>query len=57
MKNIKTVLGEISKKALGVTLPHEHICCYSEYALMMMGKRYIENMLNAAQGEVQPKAA
>ena len=57
MKNIKTVLGEISKEALGVTLPHEHICCYSEYALMMMGKRYIENMLNAAQGEVQPKAA
>ena len=39
---MKTVLGEIRADELGVTLPHEHICCYSEYALMMMGKRYLD---------------
>ena len=33
---MKTVLGEIRADALGVTLPHEHICCYSEYALKMV---------------------
>ena len=29
---IKTVLGYMKEKALGITLPHEHICCFSEYA-------------------------
>ena len=38
---IKTVLGSISKKQLGVTLAHEHICCYSEYAYQMAGERYL----------------
>lgn len=39
---MKTVLGEIRADALGVTLPHEHICCYNEYALKMMGERYLD---------------
>ena len=39
---MKTVLGEIRADALGVTLPHEHICCYNEYALRMMGERYLD---------------
>ena len=38
---IKTVLGNVSKKQLGVTLAHEHICCYSEYAYQMAGERYL----------------
>ena len=28
---IKTVLGDIRDNELGITLVHEHICCYSEY--------------------------
>ena len=39
---IKTVLGEIKEDTLGITLPHEHICCYSEYAYMMAGKDYLD---------------
>lgn len=39
---IKTVLGDIKEDSLGVTLPHEHICCYSEYAYMMAGKDYLD---------------
>lgn len=39
---IKTVLGDIPENALGITLPHEHICCYSEYAYMMAGKAYLD---------------
>ena len=36
---IKTVLGDIKEDALGITLPHEHICCYSEY-LVIIRKAY-----------------
>ena len=32
---IRTVLGEIRPDDLGVTLAHEHICCYSEYLYMI----------------------
>jgi phosphotriesterase-related protein len=39
---IKTVLGDIQEDALGVTLPHEHICCYSEYAYKMAGDAYLD---------------
>ena len=39
---IKTVLGDIPKSRLGVTLAHEHICCYSEYAYQMAGDRYLD---------------
>jgi phosphotriesterase-related protein len=39
---IKTVLGDIKEDALGITLPHEHICCYSEYAYRMAGKDYLD---------------
>ena len=39
---IKTVLGTVPKEELGITLPHEHICCYSEYAYKMMGEKYLD---------------
>ena len=38
----KTVLGDIPISELGITLPHEHICCYSEYAYRMAGKDYLD---------------
>ena len=41
MKKIKTVLGDISESDIGITLPHEHICCYSECLYQMMGDHYI----------------
>ncbi len=44
---IKTVLGDIQEDALGVTLPHEHICCYSEYFYKMGGERYLDKALLA----------
>ena len=42
---IKTVLGNIADGALGITLPHEHICCYSEYFYKMGGKAYLDKEL------------
>ena len=41
MPHFKTVLGDITEKEVGITLPHEHICCYSEYLYEMAGKKYI----------------
>lgn len=41
MPLFKTVLGDISSD-LGVTLTHEHICCFSEYAYAMLGSRYLD---------------
>ena len=35
MSHIKTVLGNIPEQDLGITLAHEHICCYSEYPYQM----------------------
>ena len=47
---IKTVLGDIREDALGITLPHEHICCYSEYLDQMGKRKYLdkEQLLNIA---------
>ncbi|MEE0897090.1 MAG: hypothetical protein U0L88_05615 [Acutalibacteraceae bacterium] len=42
MPLFKTVLGDISERDLGVTLAHEHICCFSEYAYQMVGKDYLD---------------
>ena len=42
MPLFKTVLGNISESDLGVTLAHEHICCFSEYAYQMVGKDYLD---------------
>ncbi len=42
MKQIRTVLGNISEAELGVVLPHEHIFCYFEYFQAMLGSRYLD---------------
>ncbi len=39
---IKTVLGNVLENEVGITLPHEHITCYSEYLLKMAGKKYLD---------------
>ena len=39
---IKTVLGDIKEDTLGITLSHEHICCYSEYAYQMERNDYLD---------------
>lgn len=41
-QHFKTVLGDINENELGVTLVHEHICCYSEYLYQMAGKSYLD---------------
>ena len=41
-KKFNTVLGEISGEEVGITLPHEHICCYSEYMYKMAGNKYLD---------------
>lgn len=42
---IKTVLGNISENEVGITLPHEHITCYSEFYYKMAGKKYLDKEL------------
>ena len=44
---IKTVLGNIADGELGITLPHEHICCFSEYFYKMGGRAYLDKELLA----------
>lgn len=44
---IKTVLGNITDGELGITLPHEHICCFSEYFYKMGGNAYLDKELLA----------
>ena len=39
---INTVLGPIKESEVGITLSHEHICCYSEYLYMMSGDKYLD---------------
>ena len=39
---IKTVLGDISESDLGVTLAHEHICCFSEYLYQIVRNDYLD---------------
>ena len=41
-QHFKTVLGDIHESDLGITLSHEHICCYSEYLYQMAGKSYLD---------------
>ncbi len=47
---IKTVLGNIKNSELGITLAHEHICCFSAYLYTMSGKSYLdkERLINIA---------
>lgn len=49
-QHFKTVLGDIPISELGITLPHEHICCYSDYLYQMAGDKYLdkERLLNVA---------
>lgn len=42
MRLFKTVLGDIPISELGITLPHEHICCYSEYLYGMAKNKYLD---------------
>lgn len=42
MNTFSTVLGKIPVDDLGVTLAHEHICCYLEYFWMMAGTKYLD---------------
>lgn len=39
---IKTVLSDIKESELGITLAHEHICCYSETLNTMVGNDYLD---------------
>ena len=39
---IKTILGTIEADSLGITLPHEHITCYSEAVYQMAGEHYLD---------------
>lgn len=41
-QHFKTVSGDITESDLGITLSHEHICCYSEYLYQMAGKSYLD---------------
>lgn len=42
---IKTVLGNVLESEVGITLPHEHITCYSEFYYKMAGKIYLDKNL------------
>lgn len=42
MRYIRTVLGDISTEQLGITLSHEHVCCFSEYLHKMAGSHYLD---------------
>lgn len=42
MRYFKTVLGKIPENEIGITLSHEHICCYSAYLFDMAGKKYMD---------------
>ena len=42
MQTLKTVLGDISLNDMGITLPHEHICCYYENFYKMFGSEYLD---------------
>lgn len=39
---VRTILGDIDDNEIGITLPHEHICCYSEYLHQMAGNLYLD---------------
>lgn len=42
MKICRTILGEIPAESVGITLPHEHICCYYENFYKMLGSGYLD---------------
>lgn len=42
MQRYKTVLGDIPESAVGITLCHEHVCCYSEYLYQMSQGKYLD---------------
>ena len=42
MSEIRTVLGNITEEQVGVTLPHEHILCFSQYLYEMAGAAYLD---------------
>lgn len=42
---VQTVLGKKPADELGLTLAHEHICCYFEYFRQMLGDRYLDMAL------------
>lgn len=42
MNDISTVLGKVPADQLGITLSHEHICCYSEYLYTMARNNYLD---------------
>ena len=42
MRRFKTVLGSVYENEIGITLPHEHICCFSDYLYDMGGKFYFD---------------
>ena len=41
-QHFKTILRDIQEDEIGITLPHEHICCYSEYLYQMGGDKYLD---------------
>ena len=41
-QHFKTVLRDIQEDEIGITLPHEHICCYSEYLYYIAGDKYLD---------------
>ena len=52
---MRTVLGDIKEDAFGITLPHEHICCFSEYAYQMAGSDYLDKNALARKATVYLK--
>ena len=42
---INTALGIIDSESLGITLPHEHICCYYEQFYQICRNRYLDKEL------------
>ena len=52
---MRTVLGNVSPDDLGVTLAHEHICCFSEYAYQMAGSDYLDKNALASKATVYLK--
>lgn len=42
VRHFKTVSGDVLECDIGITLPHEHICCYSEYLYQITGNNYLD---------------
>ena len=50
VRRFRTVLGDIPESELGLSLAHEHICCYFEYFYSMLKSDYLDKdaLLNKA---------